>query len=115
MRELGRGAEDAVLRCPAEVATGRVSLMTAASRRWSEKLVTQTRSWALVRSRTCTSGTIAPGVLMSMLTRTSGNAPRSSSSCGTGSCPAMRARETSRQDSSGMAPRRSVTRSRVSS
>ena len=71
--------------------TGRSSARLVARSLLAEKETTQTRSQALVRRSTRASGAIAGASFTSMLNRTSGQAPSTSSSTGIGSVPPMRA------------------------
>ena len=75
----------------------------------------QTRSHASVRFSTPASGAMVPASLRSMLNRSSGNVPRTSSSSGIEAVPLTRAADTSRQGSLRTCPVRSVARLRSAS
>jgi len=95
--------------------TGWSSTRRALHSRAAENEQIQTRSQALVRRRTWTSGAITGPSLISMLKRTSGQAASRSASTGMGSVPPIRAVAISASGSRDTRPGRPVTRSRVRS
>jgi hypothetical protein len=97
----------------ADVQTGLPSSRLASRSLNAENEVMQTRSQEAVLRISSASGLAASPALTSMLNRTSGQAPRRSSSSGIGSVPPIRAAATSRAGREAIAPARSVTRSRV--